>query len=246
MAKRKREAAATESLMDETSEFRRGQHLLFAVLSLVVISLMAPIGWWRAELLGASWPWGGADVLLYHSIPLALVAALSWLAYAVIDTRSGVKLSASGWWKFGWEPWVVSAGVVASYIASPHFAPQDAVVEVAETYYSFFHDEFSGISWAWLIPATVVAALTEELVFRGFLQRALEGYMRDTHAVVVQAIVFHLVHVHIYDVGAAGGLHVITGIVYGMAFMRTRTIMAPLVLHAGGNLIHALVYSSAL
>jgi membrane protease YdiL (CAAX protease family) len=230
----------------ETSKFRRGQHLVLAVLSLVTISEMSLAGWRRAEVLGATWPWDGADVLLFHATSLLLVVVLAWLAFAVIDTRSDVKLIAPGWWKLGWEPWVVFAGLLAVYVGHFYFGPHDAVVEHAQTYFSFFHDEFSGIEWGWLVASTVVAALTEELVFRGFLQRALEGYIGERPALFVQAVVFQLVHVHVYGVGAGGGINILNGLVFGMAFMRTRTIVAPLVLHAGGNLIHAAVYMRAL
>jgi hypothetical protein len=57
---------------------------------------------------------------------------------AVIDTRSDVKLIAPAWWKLGWEPWVVFAGVVAVYVRAFYCAPHDAVVEHAQTNFSFF------------------------------------------------------------------------------------------------------------
>src|SRR5690606_12109893 len=108
------------------------------------------------------------------------------------------------------------------YVAAPHVVPHDAITRVANTYYSFFYDEYMGIEWGWLIAATLAGALTEELAFRGLLQRALEGYMREWAAVFVQALVFHVIHVHVYGVSVAGGAHLIAGLMYGIAFMRTR------------------------
>lgn len=66
--------------------------------------------------------------------------------------------------------------------------------------------------------------------------------MGERWALLGQAIIFHLVHVHVYGVGGGRGLIFLAGLVFGMAFMRTRSILAPLVLHAGGNLIHAALF----
>lgn len=238
--------AKTDLLVNETNEFRRGQHLLFAVLSLLAISADSLAGWRTLEILGASWPWDGADVLLERMIPLVVVAVLAWLAFAAVDTRADVKMVSRTCWNIGWEPWAVFVGLMATYVVAPHVVPHDAITRVAQTYYSFFYDEYTGVAWGWLIAASVAGALMEELVFRGLLQRALEGYVRGGYALIVQAIVFHLIHVYVYGVSAAGGMHIIAGIMYGMAFMRTRCLLAPLILHAGGNLIHAAVFVTAL
>lgn len=216
------------------------------MLSLVAISLAFWAGWRPVERLGASWPWDGADLLLKRMIFLLAAAVPTWLAFVVIGTRSDVKLFDHAWWKIGWKPWVVFASLMVVHVVAFSYAPHDAIIEHAEVYYSFYRDEHTGIDWGWLIAGTITAALAEELVFRGLLQRALEGYIRDNYALVVQAIVFHLIHVHVYGVGAAGGVHVIAGIVFGMAFMRTRCLLAPLVLHAGGNLFLAALYVGAL
>ncbi len=232
--------------MNDPSEFRRGRHLLFAALALLTIAFSSGVGWRRVELLGGSWPWDGADALLFYTIPLVPVALLAWLAFAVFDTNAQVEFAGPRWWKVGWQPWLIFAGVVVVYFIGPRLAPRDLVRDIIHSYYSFYYDEWLGIDWGFLIAATLVGALTEELVFRGLLQRALEGYMRDWYAIATQALVFHLVHIYLYDVSAAGGLHLINGIVYGLAFARTRSLLAPLLFHAGGNLILTTIYLSML
>ncbi|MFO7566767.1 MAG: hypothetical protein R6X02_29260 [Enhygromyxa sp.] len=57
---------------------------------------------------------------------------------------------------------------------------------------------------------------------------------------------FQLVHMYVYGVSAANGGFVIAGLMYGIAFMRTRGLLAPLVLHGVGNLIHAAIFVAAL
>ncbi|MFO7564737.1 MAG: type II CAAX endopeptidase family protein [Enhygromyxa sp.] len=232
--------------MSDASQFRRGQHLLFAVLGLVAIAAVYLAGRRPAELLGASEPWDGADVLLVRMIFLLAAAVPTYLALVVVDTRSGVTVASRRWWDMGWEPWAILVGTSAAYVLSFHFAPHDAVVEHAQLYYSEHHDEFLGIAWGTLVAGTVAAVLAEELVFRVLLQRALEGYMREWAAVIVQAIVFQLVHMYVYGVSAANGGFVIAGVMFGIAFMRTRCLLAPLVLHLGVCLVHAAVFVAAL
>ncbi len=228
--------------MHDPSEFRRGRHLLLAALALLSISLISRLGWRKVELLGGSWPWDGSDALLQYLAALIPSALLAWLAFAVFDTGAQVEFAGRRWWKIGWQPWLLSAGVMAIYFIGPQFAPYEAVIDVAKTYYSIYHDEWLGTEWGFLIAATIAGALTEELVFRGLLQRALEGYMRDWYAIAIQALIFHLVHVYVYEVSASGGLLMLNGIVYGIAFTRTRSLLAPVLLHAGGNMIHAMVF----
>lgn len=42
------------------------------------------------------------------------------------------------------------------------------------------------------------------------------------------------------------GTHFVMGWVFGMAFARTRSLIAPVLLHCVGNLIHAAVFATAL
>ncbi len=231
--------------MNDPSEFRRGRHLLFAALALLTLALDSRAGWSSVELLGGSWPWDGADALLFYTIPLIPVALLAWLAFVVFDTHAQVELAGPRWWKVGWQTWLIFASVIAIYFIGPRIAPRELVLERIQSY-SYYHDEWLGTQWGFLIAARLVGALTEEIVFRGLLQRALEGYMRDWYAIATQALIFHLVHVYVYGVSGAGGLHVITGIVYGLAFTRTRSLLAPVLFHLGGNLLLATSYLSML
>jgi membrane protease YdiL (CAAX protease family) len=232
---------------DIPTRFARRRHLLFAAAALFTHAALTRADWRPAEQLGASWPWDAADVLLFRSIPLLAVAVFAWLAFAAFDTRSGVTLIARRWWKVGWEPWAVMIVVATWYIAASVHGSPESTAAMAQKYLSPFHDAALGsIAWDWLVTSIVVGALTEELIFRGLLQRALEGYLPERCAVVAQALVFELVHLYVYGIEFTGGHHLLTGLAFGVAFKRTRSLAGPVVLHSVGNLVHALAFSTAL
>jgi membrane protease YdiL (CAAX protease family) len=239
-------AKGTEPV-DRTTPFLRRRHLLFAALALLVLVVLSRAGWQRAELLGAAWPWDAVDMLLYRSVLLVPIACLAWLAFAVFDTRSGVTLIGPRWWKVGWEPWTVFMVMAAWYVAAPFYLAPEVTAEIVQTSLSAFHDEPMGrTAWGLLVASIVIGALTEELIFRGLLQRALAGYMPGNCAIVGQALVFEVVHLWVYELPFNGGSYFIWALAFGVAFDRTRSLAGPVALHSAGNLVYALAFSTAL
>ena len=218
------------------------------MLSLLVLSAVTFHRWdWELEkLLGAEWPWDGADLLLLRTTPLLAVLIPAWLAFAVFDTRSDVELVGRSWWKIGWKPGAVFIVMISWYISVPFYVPREIIADAALTYIAPVYDDLTGIEWSWFVPSIVVAALTEEIVFRALLQRGFEGYMRERYAVIIQAVLFELVHGVVYGLDYPVGSHFVMGWVFGMAYARTRSLMAPVLLHSAANLIHAAVFATAL
>jgi membrane protease YdiL (CAAX protease family) len=186
--------------------FAKRRHLLFAGLALLALVILSHVGWRWVELLGAKWPWDGIDVLSYRAILLLPIAALAWLAFVGFDTHSGVNMIGPQWWRFGWEPWVCFAVLTAGYIVAPHLLSPESVADKLQTYLSPYYEESIGrLAWGWLLASIAVGALTEDLIFRGLLQRALEGTMREGYANVAQALAFELVHLFVYGLAFSGG-----------------------------------------
>jgi len=233
--------------MTEPTEFHRGRHLLFAVVALLAFSGATFHRWdWELErFLGAEWPWDSADFLLFRTTPLLAVIIPAWLAFVVFDTRSGVEVVGRSWWKIGWKAWAVFIVMIAWFVSVPFYAPQDLIVESAQRYYTWVYDEMTGLEWRWYVPCVVFAVLAEEIVFRALLQRALAGYMREDLAVMVQAVLFGLAHVVVFGLVINVATFVM-GWVFGMAFARTRSLLAPVLLHCVGDLTHAAVFAPAL
>ena len=98
---------------------------------------------------------------------------------------------------------------------------------------------FSGLGElqiVWLVLCTLAFPVVEEIVYRGLLLRALEGYMGQNLANIIQALVFELVHAYVYGFGLMGVWFVI-GYFLGAAFQFTRSLAVPMLLHAAHNIL---------
>ncbi len=86
---------------------------------------------------------------------------------------------------------------------------------------------------------SVVAPLGEELLFRGFFQQILEDHWKDvTHAVLVTALFFSVIHMNPYWFIQIYAL----GIILGFLAWKTNSVIPALILHSLNNTI-ALLFS---
>jgi membrane protease YdiL (CAAX protease family) len=90
-----------------------------------------------------------------------------------------------------------------------------------------------GPAWQVLIgiSAILLAALTEELIFRGLLQSMLRRYVGPWPAIVIASVLFGLSHGQVQAILTLIAL----GIVLGYNYERTGRLWAPIVIHAAFN-----------
>jgi uncharacterized protein len=92
--------------------------------------------------------------------------------------------------------------------------------------------------------AAVLAPIFEEILFRGFLLASLSRYLPSWGAILLSALLFAAVHL-----SAAEVLPLMTlGVLLGFVYMRSRSLLASMLLHAlwnSGTFIGLLVLSSA-
>lgn len=103
-----------------------------------------------------------------------------------------------------------------------------------------------------LVVAGVVAPIWEELFFRGFATTAWARAVGTRAAIVRGAVFFALIHVlttAVGDLGTATGIALIAfsvrlpvGLVLGWVFLRRRSLLAPIALHATYNALPILLY----
>ena len=81
------------------------------------------------------------------------------------------------------------------------------------------------------------AAVTEELVFRGFpLQILVEG-MGEWPAIIVMSVTFGAMHLNNPNASLRGGLNtVLAGVLLSLAYVRARSLWLPYGIHLGWNL----------
>jgi membrane protease YdiL (CAAX protease family) len=84
----------------------------------------------------------------------------------------------------------------------------------------------------WLVKLSTIgagAAISEELMFRGFVQSAFSRAMRGVNAVVLTSFLFMALHILPLPSFAAAGL------VLGLTALATRSIVVPVVIHFLNN-----------
>ncbi|MFL3004607.1 MAG: lysostaphin resistance A-like protein [Candidatus Neomarinimicrobiota bacterium] len=93
------------------------------------------------------------------------------------------------------------------------------------------------------IAVVILAPLGEEIVFRGFLQQILEKHWKDiTQAILFTSLIFSLIHMNPYWFVQIYFL----GVILGFLAWKTKSIIAPLILHSLNNSMALLLSSSDL
>lgn len=96
---------------------------------------------------------------------------------------------------------------------------------------------------AFFITAAIAAPLFEETLFRGFLLPSLTRHLSPWGAVVVSGFIFAIAHLSLSEVLPL----TVLGIVLGGVYLRTRNLLAPILVHGlwnSGTLISLLVLSN--
>ena len=95
--------------------------------------------------------------------------------------------------------------------------------------------------WDWVEKVALIglgAAVSEELMFRGFMQTAFLQRLRRPAAITLTAGLFMLLHVQFLPVLAAG-------IVLGFVALATKSIVIPMFVHFTNNVIQLLLFNLA-
>jgi membrane protease YdiL (CAAX protease family) len=94
------------------------------------------------------------------------------------------------------------------------------------------------LDWILLILGVVViASISEEILFRGFLQVSLERKGDITRAVILSSVTWTIIHVNPY-----WAIQIfITGVIIGFLAWRTNSIFPSMIVHATNNFISLLV-----
>jgi uncharacterized protein len=223
--------AATQS----EPTFERRRHLLFAALALAHGPLTREIGPAILWLVGAR-VWSAELVAAEAMSQLGFAALVAWLAFWAFDTGSGVTLLPRRWRDAGgmFVAWFVVLECFSLWIVLQdpglHWQRSAGWLEV-------FTGDLGKLRLGWLAACLLAYPIAEEIVYRGLLQRALEGYTRGSVAVIAQAVVFELVHAYVYGYGLTGVWFVI-GYFLGVAFQRTRSLAVPILLHTAHNALY--------
>jgi membrane protease YdiL (CAAX protease family) len=173
--------------------------------------------------------------LIAALVTLPLLLAMSWLFMRFLDRRTFRSL---GFW---WDRKAVTdllvglamgAGLVVLICAACLFGGWCA-----------FAGRSGATSGSGLVPMLLftfvglaAAALNEEIVFRGYVQRNLEEGLGAVHSIAVASILFALVHALNPNVTLAAMVNLfLAGVLLGLVYLRFRSIWAVWAMHFAWN-----------
>ena len=95
-----------------------------------------------------------------------------------------------------------------------------------------------------LFQATILAAFAEELLFRGILFRWIEEFAGSWAALILTSALFGLVHIENPNATwfSSFAIAVEAGLMLGGAYMLTRSLWAPMGLHAAWNFFQGYIF----
>lgn len=190
-------------------------------------SLFFP-AWYLFRIAVLPAPASQPDIL---QLPVWLLPALALLAIF----RASVAVSPRQVFGAPARPlWLASAAGLLALAAAAMVLPDDGAITLARP------------GAAQLIEHVLIAAVTEEVVFRGWILNAMLSVAKPATAVVLSSLAFAAVHVPIWAIGGVFAgmpqavlipiLVFILGAVCGLTFLRCRSVWAPLALHMLWNL----------
>ncbi|MGZ3851247.1 MAG: CPBP family intramembrane glutamic endopeptidase [Flavisolibacter sp.] len=100
--------------------------------------------------------------------------------------------------------------------------------------------DFLSKNYAWILVFIFANAFMEELLFRGIFLEKLNRYMRPAWAIILTSISFAVPHLTVGyapDVLIFTGFVFVLGLICGLAMHYTKSIIAPMLIHAGADLL---------
>ena len=109
------------------------------------------------------------------------------------------------------------------------------------------HPDFKPIT---LVEAVIFVGVTEEIVFRGWLLNAMLKRMKYRFALLLNAVLFALIHYPIWIYHGYGALTILSGslsvvvlsAVFSWTFTKSKSIFIPIVIHMSWNLFLTLFF----
>lgn len=100
--------------------------------------------------------------------------------------------------------------------------------------------DFLGKNYYWILIFVFANGFMEELIFRGIFLKKLYQYMKPVWAIVLTSICFAVPHLTVNyhpEVLIFAGIVFVLGVICGFAMHYTRSIIAPMLIHAGADLM---------
>lgn len=135
-----------------------------------------------------------------------------------------------------WAKWTAKLGavIVLLFMALPIWLIRAGMLQVPAWSSPLFTEPWQAL--AWLPHACLVTPVTEEFIYRFVLCVPVAAAVGERSAIVASGLAFALLHV-LYGCPAPDNL--LAGFILGWAFVKSRSLALPILLHALGNLLVA-------
>lgn len=107
--------------------------------------------------------------------------------------------------------------------------------------YKLYQEQFSKLMLdpvALIIMTAIIAPILEEILFRGIVMKGLlNNKVNPISAIIISALVFGIMHFNPWQFAGASLL----GLVLGLVYYKTKSLLMPILLHAFNNLVSAIL-----
>jgi CAAX protease family protein len=177
-------------------------------------------------------------IFVFDGVPFLLIP-LIYVKLRKYDARSIFRFNLIPWKPLSWS---ILIGLSLSILSDELDRLIQIFLPIPEWFIDqlkFMRAETTG-DWILLVLGVVLlAAFSEELLFRGFLQVSLERKGDATRAVLLTSLTWTLVHVNPY-----WAIQIfIIGIVIGFLAWRTNSIVSTIIVHGMNNLLSLIFYN---
>jgi len=177
-------------------------------------------------------------VFVFDGVPFLLIP-LIYVKLRKYDARSIFRFNLISWKPLSWS---ILIGISLSILSDE----LDRLIQLFLPIPEWFIDQLKFMraettsDWILLVLGVVLlAAFSEEMLFRGFLQVSLERKGDATRAVLLTSLTWTLVHVNPY-----WAIQIfIIGIVIGFLAWRTNSIVSTIIVHGINNLLSLIFYN---
>ncbi|NVJ98633.1 MAG: CPBP family intramembrane metalloprotease [Alphaproteobacteria bacterium] len=168
----------------------------------------------------------------------AAYALTLWAVYLNFRSDEGVILHSVGWrWPAhrlqAWLPMLaVFFGLIilGGSLYEQHLG-QSLQQEITDLIRTIINSDWYPTAGVTLLLVCVLGPLVEELVFRGYLQSALNRHLPSWMAISLSSLVFAAIH---FDLPALPVL-LLAGVCLGTLYQLTRSLLPPVILHMAVN-----------
>ena len=106
-----------------------------------------------------------------------------------------------------------------------------------ETFQILNETVFKADNMIMILSSGILAPISEELVFRGCIFNIIKRTHKEMIAMIVSAIIFGIIHMNITQ----GIYAAMLGIILAYAYIVTKTILIPIIMHMSANLISVFI-----